>query len=55
MRTLSAALTAAQQAPSRQPYIEVKAREFVGYAPRPYWTRLYTGTEPDEVHAAVIP
>ena len=55
MRTLTAALEQAQKAASRRPYVEVKVRDYVANAPRPRWTRLYTGSEPDEAHCAAVP
>ena len=50
MRTLSATLLAAQKSPSSLPHIEAKVYDFEQGIKRLTWTRLYTGTEPDNHH-----
>lgn len=50
MRTLSATLLAAQRKADRLPYIEAEVRDFEQGIKRLTWTRLYTGTEPDNHH-----
>lgn len=52
MRTLPAALTAAQRAPSRQPYLQVDISNRFPDVVSPIWANLYTGTETDNPHAA---
>jgi hypothetical protein len=52
MRTLPAALTAAQRARSRQPYLQVDISNRFPDAVAPIWTNLYTGAEADGPHAA---
>jgi len=52
MRTLPAPLTAAQRAPSRQPYLQVDISNRFPDAVAPIWTNLYTGAEADGPHAA---
>ena len=54
MFTLTDDLKALQRAPSARPYVRVRVRNFSGSAPRPRWTRLYTGSEGDDVHAIAI-
>ena len=52
MRTLPAALTAAQRARSRQPHLQVDISNRFPDAVAPIWTNLYTGALPDGPHAA---
>lgn len=55
MRSLSAALTSAQQAPSRVPYVRLKARNTISGLVRLDWSRLYSGSEDDYHHAVTTP
>jgi len=50
MRTLTATLLAAQKNPRRTPYVEAKVYDYEAGIKRLSWTRLYTGTEPDNHH-----
>ena len=50
MRTLSSTLLAAQKKADRLPYIEVKVCDYEAGIKRLTWTRLYTGSEPDNHH-----
>jgi len=50
MRTLTPTLLAAQKKPDRLPYVEAKVYDFEQGIQRLHWTRLYTGTEPDNHH-----
>lgn len=47
MRSLSAALLAAQQSPSARPYVRVTVSDRTGGVARAPYQRLYTGSEPD--------
>lgn len=55
MRTLTAALTTAQQSASASPYVRVRAIRKIGGVGRLDWERLYTGAEPETSHAATQP
>jgi hypothetical protein len=50
MRTLSATLLAAQKKADRLPYVEAKVYDYEQGIKRLTWTRLYTGSEPDNHH-----
>lgn len=50
MRTLSATLTAAQKKADRLPYVEAKVYDYQQGIKRLSWTRIYTGSEPDNHH-----
>ena len=50
MKTLTATLLAAQQKASRTPYVEAKVYDYEAGIKRLSWTRLYTGSEPDNHH-----
>jgi hypothetical protein len=50
MRTLSATLLAAQKKADRLPYVEAKVYDYEAGIKRLSWTRLYTGSEPDNHH-----
>jgi hypothetical protein len=50
MRTLSATLLTAQRKAQRLPYVEARAYDFEQGIKRLSWTRLYTGSEPDNHH-----
>jgi hypothetical protein len=50
MRTLSATLLASQKKAGRLPYIEAKVYDYEAGIKRLTWTRLYTGSEPDNHH-----
>ena len=50
MRTLSATLLAAQKKASRLPYVEAQVYDYEQGIKRLTWTRLYTGSEPDNHH-----
>ncbi len=54
MRSLSAALLAAQQSPSARPYVRVTVSDRTGGVARAPYQRLYTGSEPDGPHAAAL-
>ena len=55
MRTLPAALEAAQKEPSSVPYLEVTLSDRIGGIRRLAFERLYAGSEPDAYHAATMP
>jgi hypothetical protein len=55
MRTLPAALLAAQRSASAVPYLKVTVSDRIGGIRRLAWSRLYTGSEPDTYHAAAMP
>lgn len=55
MRTLSSTLIAAQKSPASYPHAKVEVKDRVGGITRLHWTRLYTGAEPDNFHAAAMP
>ncbi len=55
MRTLSSTLLAAQKSPVRQPYIKIEAHNRLCGVINLQWERLYTGAEPDSLHAMTIP
>ncbi|MDP2935049.1 MAG: hypothetical protein Q8O86_01005, partial [Dehalococcoidia bacterium] len=55
MRTLSAALTAAQKSASAAPYVRVRAIRKIGGVGRLDWERLYTGAEAEVSHGATQP
>ena len=55
MRTLPAALTAAQKSASPLPYPKVDVLDRVAGITRLSWTRLYTGSEAENFHAAAMP
>jgi hypothetical protein len=50
MRTLSSTLLAAQKKPHRLPYVEAKVYDYEAGIKRLSWTRVYTGSEPDNHH-----
>jgi hypothetical protein len=50
MRTLSSTLLAAQRKADRLPYVEAKVYDYEAGIKRLTWTRLYTGSEPDNHH-----
>jgi hypothetical protein len=50
MKTLSTTLLATQKKPDRLPYVEAKVYDFDQGIKRLSWTRLYTGSEPDNHH-----
>ena len=50
MRTLSATLLAAQKKAHRLPYVEARVYDYEQGIKRLSWTRLYTGSEPDNHH-----
>jgi len=50
MRTLSSTLLAAQRKDDRLPYVEAKVYDYEAGIKRLTWTRLYTGSEPDNHH-----
>jgi len=50
MKTLSATLLAAQKKPRRTPNVEAKVYDYEAGIKRLSWTRLYTGSEPDNHH-----
>jgi hypothetical protein len=50
MRTLSATLLAAQKKADRLPYVEAKVYDYETGIKRLTWTRIYTGSEPDNHH-----
>lgn len=54
MKTLSAALLAAQKAAVRTPYVEAEISDIRGGVRRLRWTRWYTGSETDAPVAAVV-
>ena len=55
MRTLTSTLLAAQKDPSAIPYLKVEVLDDIAGVPRPTFTRLYTGSEPDFYHDATCP
>ncbi|MDP2948691.1 MAG: hypothetical protein Q8P22_04055, partial [Chloroflexota bacterium] len=55
MRTLPAALLAAQKSASALPYLKVEIADKVAGIRRLNWQRLYTGSETDNFHAAAMP
>ena len=55
MRSLPAALLAAQGSGSALPFVRVVLRDRIGGVRRLAFTRLYTGEEPDGYHAAAMP
>ncbi len=55
MRTLSAALLAAQKSASAVPYLKVVISDRIGGVRRLAFSRLYTGSEPEGYHAAAMP
>ena len=50
MRTLTSTLEAAQKKPHRLPYVEAKVYDYEAGIKRLSWTRIYTGSEPDNHH-----
>lgn len=54
MRPLSSTLLAAQRAASSVPYARAEVVDARAGVPRLAWSRLYTGTEPDFYHAAIL-
>jgi hypothetical protein len=50
LRTLSSTLLAAQKKADRLPYVEAKVYDYEAGIKRLTWTRLYTGSEPDNHH-----
>ena len=50
MKTLSDTLLASQKKPDRLPYVEAKVYDFDQGIKRLSWTKLYTGSEPDNHH-----
>jgi hypothetical protein len=55
MRTLTSTLLQAQKTASATPYLKVEVLDTIGGVPRPTYTRLYTGSEPDFYHDATSP
>ncbi|MBI1885431.1 MAG: hypothetical protein HYS09_03830 [Chloroflexi bacterium] len=55
MRTLTAELLAAQKSASAVPYLKVVISDRIGGVRRLAWSRLYSGSEPDNYHAAAMP
>src|SRR6266567_2829810 len=55
MRTLPAPLLAAQRSSSSVPYLKVTVSDRIGGIRRLAFSRLYTGSEPDDYHAAAMP
>ena len=55
MRTLTSTLLGAQRSTSATPYLKVEVLDDVAGVPRPTFTRLYTGGEPDFYHDATCP
>lgn len=55
MRTLHSALLTAQKRASAVPYLEVQIVDKIGGVLRLGWQRLYSGSEPDNYHAATMP
>ncbi|MFH0941731.1 MAG: hypothetical protein V1823_01735 [Chloroflexota bacterium] len=55
MRSLTQTLTSAQKAPAKIPYVKLKARNTTGGLVRLDWSRLYSGSEDDYLHAATMP
>jgi hypothetical protein len=54
MRTLSATLLAAQKKAQRLPIVEARAYDYEQGIKRLSWTRLYTGSEPDNHHGVAF-
>jgi hypothetical protein len=50
MKTLTTTLSAAQKKPRRIPYVEAKVYDYEAGIKRLSWTRVYTGSEPDNHH-----
>ncbi len=50
MRTLTATLEAVQKKPHRLPYVEAEVYDYEQGIKRLTWTRIYTGSEPDNHH-----
>ena len=55
MRTLPAALLAAQRNASAVPYVKLEVTDRLAGVPRLRWERLYTGSEDDYHHAVTMP
>lgn len=55
MRSLSGTLIAAQKSPASYPHPKVEVFDRVAGITRLTWTRLYTGAEPENFHAAAMP
>jgi hypothetical protein len=55
VRTLTPTLLAAQKEPSAVPFVKVTQRDRNSGVTRLRWERLYTVSEPDRYHAAVMP
>ncbi len=55
MRFLSSTLLAAQKEASAVPFVEVTVSDRIADVAHLRWERLYTGSEPDRYHAAVMP
>jgi hypothetical protein len=54
MRTLSDTLLSAQKKAHRLPYVEAEVRDYEQGIKRLTWTRLYTGSEPDNHHGSAF-
>jgi hypothetical protein len=50
MKSLTPTLEVAQRKPDRLPYVEAKVYDYEAGIKRLTWTRLYTGSEPDNHH-----
>ena len=50
MKTLTSTLLASQKKPHRLPYVEAKVYDYEAGIKRLSWTRIYTGSEPDNHH-----
>ncbi len=55
MRTLPAALLAAQRSASTVPYVKLEVTDRLAGVPRLRWERLYSGSEDDYHHAVTMP
>ena len=55
MRTLSPTLLEAQKSASSAPYVKVEVFDRIGGVARLRFKRHYTGSEPDDFHAATMP
>ncbi len=55
MRTISAPLLAAQKSAAAVPYLKAVISDRIGGVRRLAFSRLYTGSEPDNYHAAAMP
>ncbi len=55
MRTLSSTLLEAQKSASSVPHVKVEVFDRIGGVPRLRFERHYTGSEPEDFHAATIP